>query len=68
MKKFLATISLLFAMIFGLSAFGACKGDKSDLQAVNAKTTVNKRVKSFFIRISPFWLKQPYFVLILHAL
>lgn len=34
MKKFLATISLLFAMIFGLSAFGACKGDKSDLQAV----------------------------------
>lgn len=34
MKKFLATVSLMFAMVFGISAFAACNGNKSDVQAV----------------------------------
>lgn len=34
MKKFLAVLSLLFAMIFGMSAFVGCKKDQSDLEAV----------------------------------
>ena len=34
MKKFLATLSLILAMVFGISAFTACGGSKSDLQAV----------------------------------
>lgn len=34
MKKFLASVSLLLAMVVGMFAFASCSKDKSDLQAV----------------------------------
>lgn len=34
MKKFLASVSLLLAMVVGMFAFAGCSKDKSDLQAV----------------------------------
>ncbi len=34
MKKFLAALSLVFAMVFGIGAFAACNANKSDVQSV----------------------------------